>query len=279
MDNEKTDRDGNRFRLSKGPSRTLLDAKDDKKYHLPVDEGGEEGAALVSSLVEVANRRTGDFDRLFNSLDALDALFIFVKRSFPALLKSGALESIVELTAAVHDRVVGGNPALFERDGFDGAYRCREEIPKTAICDPGASKTRDRPQQTHANMMEGLTAFAFEALRRSHGAKEARDQMSSMLREAKIGLRNGKPGTGVDVTAAIGWHRALTEVGRRPAVGRAYTWTVLNERYVAELAGCASPAEGQRLAAEMLQRVRTHQSRCWYTPPRQRRTRRAGQSE
>lgn len=257
----------------------MLDARDGKEHHLPADEGGEEGAALVSSLVAVANRRTGDFDPLFNSLDALDALFVFVKRRYPALLESGVLEPIADLNAAVHDRVVGAKPQLFRREGFDGSYRCREDYPQAAIPDPDASKAPDRPQQTHANLMEGLTALAFEALRRGHDAMEARDRMASMLREARIGLCDGKPGTGVDVKVAVSWHRSVTEAGRRPAAGRAYTWKVLNERFAAELAGCANPVEGRRLAATMLQRVRNHQSTGWYAPPRQRRPRRASQSE
>ncbi|MGI4941218.1 MAG: hypothetical protein ACRYHQ_11780 [Janthinobacterium lividum] len=265
--------------MSEELPRTLLDARDGKEYHLPADEGGEEGAALVSSLVAVANRRTGDFDPLFNSLDALDALFVFVKRRFPALLESGVLESIADLNAAVHDRVVGAKPQLFRRDGFDGSYRCREDYPQVAIPDPSASKALDRPQQTHANMMEGLTALAFEALRRGHGAKEASERMASMLREARIGLRDGKPGTGVDVRTARSWHQSVITAGRRPATGRAYTWKVLKKRFGAELAGCADPAKGRHLAATMLQHVRNHQSTDWYAPPRQRRSRRATQSE
>ena len=89
MHTKKTDRSGNRFRLSEGPPRTLLDTKNGKEYHLPANEGSEE-TTLVSSLVDVANRRHGDFDPLFNSLDALDALFIFAKRRW-LLLGSGVV--------------------------------------------------------------------------------------------------------------------------------------------------------------------------------------------
>lgn len=277
MHTKKTDRSGNRFRLSEGPPRTLLDTKNGKEYHLPANEGGEE-TTLVSSLVDVANRRHGDFDPLFNSLDALDALFIFAKRRFPALLESGILQPTADLIAALHDRVVGGKPKLFQRDGFDGSYRHREDYPKTAPTDPSASKKRHRPQRTHANLLEGLTVLGYEALRRGHGKAEAHGLMASMLRDAKIGLRDGKPGTGVDVKTAMSWHRSVTEGGRRPAAGRAYTWKVLNEQFGARLVGCNDPVEGRRLATEVLQRVHDHESTDWYVPPRQRRSRRANRS-
>lgn len=250
-----------RYKLTCDQGNLLTDNVSGKVYSLVVDEKMQHYVdELLHRLVEVANRRRSGFDPLFNCLENLDALFDFLKISFLPLLTSGVLQPLVDIRAAVHDKVVGAKPPLLDGRvrGLDGRYRRRDEYPKDSFRDDGGGAPT-RPLRLYRYKLEGVILMAFDALSRGHSHEEAVSVFRKLLRTLEIRSQDYRPSRLLLVEEVISWWKVVLKDDSKPAAARAYCYKQLREFYAAELQLCGDRAQGRRFAETALERVRTLQ--------------------
>lgn len=250
-----------RYELTGDQGHLLTDNVSGKVYSLVIDDKIRSRLNdLLSNLVEVANRRGSGFDPLFNCLENLDALFVFMKEAFPPLLTSGVLQPLVDIRAAVHDKVVGAKPPLLDGRvrGLDGRYRLRDEYPENSFKDEGGGMPT-RPLRLYRYTLEAVILIAFDALLRGHGYEEAVSEFRKILRALGIRSQDYRPSRPILVEEVISWRKAVLKDESKPAAARAYSYKKLRELHAAELHLCGDRAEGRRFAERTLERVRTLQ--------------------
>lgn len=251
-----------RYELARGQEHSLIENDSGQTYSLATgDQTWDHLDTLLSSLVKVANRRQGGFDPLFNCLESQDAIFVFLKKIFPPLLASGVLQPLVDLNAAVHDKVVGARPPLLDgrMRGLDGSYRLRGEYPEGSFRDDRRNDAPTRPVRLYRYMLEALTLIAFDALLEGHGHGHAVSELQKMLRRFGIRTQDHRPSRPVLVENVVSWRKGVLGNVSRPAAARAYSYNELRQHYDTELRLCSDQAEGRRFAEKTLERVRTHQ--------------------
>jgi hypothetical protein len=215
---------------------------------------------LVDALVAVANRRVGCFDPLLNSIEALDALFVFCKHEHPALLEAGVLQPIVALTAALHDHDAGARAALLVlRGGFNGAYRSREEMQVRPAED--APSMGGRPTQLYHHQLEALAVVALEGLLRSHDMASASTLLDLMLKEERIRLpaaRRPEDLKRLDAITVARWKKNLDHQDN-PAKARQYSVAVYRRALDPDLQKCSDTQHACAFARRLLVKLRLHQ--------------------
>lgn len=251
-----------RYELTLGQSQSLIDHVSGQTYSLAIEnETQDHLKALLASLVEVANRRRGSFDPLFNCIESQDAIFVFLKKAFPPFLTSGVLQPLVDVNAAVHDTIVGARPSLLHSRmrGLDGSYRLRDEYPEGSFKNEERNDAPTRPVRLYRYMLEALTLIAFDALLEGHDYKNAVSELRKMLRRFRIRTQDYKPSRPILVENVVSWKRGVLKNVSKPAAARAYSYNELRQHYADDLRLCSDQAEGCRFAEKTLERVRTHQ--------------------
>lgn len=251
-----------RYELARDQSRMLTDHVSRKTYSLLIDNTvWDHLDVLLSTLVEVANRREGRFDPLFNCLDNIDALFVFLEQAFPPLLTSGVLQPLIDIRAAIQDKAVGAKPPLLDRRirGLDGMYRLQDEYPEGSFENEEGDNAPTRPVRLYRYMLEAVILIAFDALLAGHKEKEAVSELRKMIGRFRIRNQDYKPSRPLRVSEVISWRKAVLKSESKPAAARAYSYKTLTEVHAAELQLCSDQAEALRFAEKALERVRTLQ--------------------
>ena len=259
---EESDRSCERFVVSAGATLELTDTR--RKQTSTFDVVGEAGRPdrqLIETLASVANRQTGQYDPLFNGLEAADAIVVYLKQKFPALRQSDVLRPFMTLRGAAHDLIVGARSDLFSNrmPQHNGAYRWPEN------CSDDFSEG-SRPTRTCKDLMQAVILVAYKSLLVGHVATDADKIVGQLLSENGIGLVNDKPGTGPDAEVVKRWWRRHHEKGRKPSIGRKYCFDELCKVFEAQLAAAADPAVGLTLATDLIDRVRFDQPTGWFVP-------------
>lgn len=251
-----------RYKLIREQGLRLTDDVGVKPYDLSIDEMVRNRLdALLGTLVEVANKREGRFDPLFNCLDSIDAIFEFLKLAFPPLLALGVLQPLVDIRAAVQDKVVGAKPPLLDRRirGLDGRYRHQDEYPDGSLENEEDGNASTRPLRLYRYMQEAVILIAFDALLAGHSEAESIVELRKMIGRFKIRNQDYKPSRPLSTNEVTRWRKAILKTENRPAAARAYSYEHLRELHAAELLRCRDRVEGLRFAEMALDRVRTLQ--------------------
>ena len=261
---EEANRSSKRFKVKVGDALEIIDTKRGQTSKFDVlGEAESAERELLKMLVTVANQQNDDYDPLLNAVEELDAIIIFLKTRFPQIRHSNVLRPLMTLHGAVQDCVVGAKPELiYDRSPKqNGAYRWGDNVPD------GFAKG-SRPLRTSKEMLQGLILVAYKALLAGHAETDADDALKKLLNDNEVGLVNDKHGTGPSTIVIKKWWKRLHEEGRKPAMGRSYSFENVCELYKGRLAASVDPAVGLHLAAELIDRVRFHQPTGWYVPSR-----------
>ncbi len=240
-------------------NKTELQCK--KEYPLDFSAQGGWLETLVSNLVTVANRRTREFDPLFNALDALDAICEYLTTQFPGLLASGVLQPLTDLSAAVQNRIVGRMPGLFfnRAEDLDGSYRWNDSYQIARITHPELFEDGNRPRRTYADNLEALITVALDGLMVGHEEDEALSLMDSLLETNGIRNNDDKPDQPITARKVRVWQRFVQYESQKGSAGRAHAWRKASKAFANQLAGCHDKAEGVRFATMLLKSVRCRQ--------------------